>query len=46
MNVDFLQWSINVSIKKPSDGAIKNENVSKKDLAEELRKPIIKKVKK
>ena len=46
MNVDLLQWSINVSIKKTSDGAIKNENVSKKDLAEELHKPIIKKFKK
>ena len=29
--------------KKASDGAIKNENMSNKELAEELRKPIIRK---
>ena len=32
--------------KKTSDGAIKNENISNKELAEELQKPIIRKFKK
>ena len=32
--------------KKASDGAIKNENMSNKELAEELHKPIIKKFQK
>ena len=31
--------------KKPSGGAIKNENMSNKELAEELHKPIIRKFK-
>ena len=32
--------------KKASEGAIKNENMSNKELAEELHKPIIKKFQK
>ena len=32
--------------KKTSGGTVKNENISNKELAEELRKPIIKKFKK
>ena len=38
----LLQWSIHVFIKKNSDGAIKNENMSKKKLAQELHKAISK----
>ena len=38
----FLQWSD----KKTSGGEIKNENMSNKELAEELPKPIIRKLKK
>ena len=34
---------IKFSDKKTSDSGIKNENISKKELAEELHKPIIKK---
>ena len=32
--------------KKASGGTVKNENISKKELAEELHKPIIRKFKK
>ena len=39
INVDLLQWLINVLINKTSGGAIKNEIMSKK-LAKELHKPI------
>ena len=46
INVDFLQWSINVLIKKLLVVVLKNENVSNKELAEELHKPIIRKFKK
>ena len=42
ITLDLLQWSIHVLIKKNSDGAIKNENMSKKKLAQELHKTIIK----
>ena len=42
----LLQWSINFLIKKTSGGAIKNEIMSNKALAEELNKPIIRKFKK
>ena len=41
INVDLLQWFINFF-----GGVIKNENMSKKELAEELQKPIIRKLKK
>ena len=30
INADFLQWSINVLIKKTSSSAIENENISNK----------------
>ena len=51
ISVDFLQWSINLLIKKTSGGAatvtnksaIKNENIFNKELAEELHKLIIRK---
>ena len=51
INVDLHQWPINLLIKKSSDGAatlanksaVKNENTSNKELAEELHKPIIRK---
>ena len=51
ISVDFLQWSINLLIKKTSGGvatvtnksAIKNENIFHKELAEELHKLIIRK---
>ena len=42
INVDLLQWSVNVLMKKTSGSGIKNENVSNKELAEELHKSIIK----
>ena len=38
----LLRWFINVLIKKSSDSGIKNENISNKELTEELHKPIIK----
>ena len=41
INVDLLQWSVNFFYKKSPDSGIKNENISNKDLAEELHKPII-----
>ena len=41
INVDLLQWSIIFVIKNTSGGEIKSENISNKDLAEELHKPII-----
>ena len=40
INADLLQWSINFLLKN-SGGAIKNENIYNKELAEELHKPII-----
>ena len=44
----MLQWSTNVLKKKPSDSVfgIKSENISNKELAEELHKGIIGKFKK
>ena len=46
--MDLLQWSIHFLIKKTPGSAcsIKNENVSNKELSEELHKPIIRKFKK
>ena len=41
--MNLLQWSVNVLIKKTSCSGIKNENISNKQLAEELHKPIIRK---
>ena len=46
INVDFLQWFINFVHKKASGSGIKNENISNKELAEELGKQIIRKFKK
>ena len=43
INVDLLQWSKNILIKKASGSGIKNESGSNKELAEELHKPIIRK---
>ena len=50
INVDLLQWFINFLLKKsPGDvatlgnkSAVKNDNMSNKVLAEELRKPVLK----
>ena len=36
-------WFINLLIKKTSAGGIKNENMSNKELAEKLHKPILRK---
>ena len=41
--MDLLQWFINVLIKKTSGGGIKNDNITNKELAEELPKRIIRK---
>ena len=38
--IDLFQWSTKFSIKKNSGSVIKNENISNKELAEELQKPI------
>ena len=46
INVDLLQWSINLLIKKTSSGTVKSEIISNKELAEELHKLIIRKFKK
>ena len=46
INVDFLQWFINFLIKKILVVVFKNENISNKELAEELHKPIVRKFKK
>ena len=43
INVDFLQWFINFLIRKILVVVFKNENISNKELAEELHKPIIRK---
>ena len=40
INVDLLQWSLKFLTKKTSGEAIKNENMTSKDLAKELHKPI------
>ena len=42
----LLQWLIIFLLKKTSGSGIKNEIISNKELAEELHKPIIKKLKK
>ena len=42
----FLKWFISFLIKKTSGSVIKNENISDKELPEELHKPIIGKFKK
>ena len=42
----LLQWFINFLIKKTSGGAIKNEIISNKELAEELQNSITRKFKK
>ena len=45
INVNLFQWSIDFLIKKKNSGSgIKNENISNKELAEELHKPIIRKL--
>ena len=46
INVELLQWLINVLIKKTSGETVKNEIISNKELAEELHKPIIRKFEK
>ena len=43
INGDLLQWLINFLIKKTLGGTVKNENISNKELTEELQKTIIKK---
>ena len=43
MNADLLEWSIHFLI---SGGTVKNKNISNKELAGELYKPIIRKSKK
>ena len=53
IKVDLLQFSIDFFYRRTSDGAamltnkyvVKNENMSNKELAEELLKPIIRKFK-
>ena len=45
INTDLLQCSINLK-KKTSGSGIKIENISNKESAEELHKPIIRKFKK
>ena len=46
INVDLLQWSIIFFDEKTSGSGVKKEKGSKKELAEELHKPIIRKFKK
>ena len=43
IDVDLLQWSVIILIKMASAGTDKNGNISNKELAEELHKPIIRK---
>ena len=45
INMDWLQWFINVLIKKLQTEKLKNENNSNKKVAEELHKLIIRKFK-
>ena len=45
INVDLLQWFMNVRNKKTPASGIKNENISNRDLDEELHKLLIKKLK-
>ena len=37
INVDLLQWSINLLYKKAYDGPIKDENMSNNELAERIK---------
>ena len=46
INVDFLQWLTNFFDKKNSGGAVKNEIISNKKLAEELHKRVIRRFQK
>ena len=46
VNVDLLQWYINFFDKQTSCSGIKDENMSNKELAEELHKTIIRKLQK
>ena len=41
INVNLLQWLINFLIKRTSGRTVKNEIISKKEIVEELQKPII-----
>ena len=45
INVELRQWFINVGDKKTPASGIKNENISNRDLDEELHKLLIKKLK-
>ena len=42
----LLQWFINFFIKKTFAGAVKNKNMPNQEIAEELHKPIIRKLEK
>ena len=42
----LLQWFRDFLIKKTSGGTVKNENISDKELTEELHKPVIRKFEK
>ena len=46
INVDLLQWSLNYLINKTFGSGIRNENISNRELAKELYKPVIRKFKK
>ena len=46
INLNLLHWSINFLKKKTTGRKVKNENVSKKECAEELHKSTIRKFKK
>ena len=46
INVDLLEWIIIFFGGKTSGGTVKKENISNKELAEELNKPIIRKFEK
>ena len=43
IKVDLLQWLTNIFDKETSDGVVRNEIMSNKELVEELHKPIIRK---
>ena len=46
IKANLLQWSASLSDKKTSGGTVQNEIISNKELAEELKKLIIRKFKK
>ena len=46
ISVELYQWFISFLKKNTSDEAIKNENMSNKELSEKLHKPIINKIQK